>query len=225
MKKLLLFLFIFLCSIPIRAQDPDLYRTWYLYIVEVTDIYYVSEIDPSIEPYINITENLVFNGLGACNTFDGIYIEEFPGFLISYDFNNTNEDCGYPIHNIIEDDYFNVLQAFDYQISQDNEGFILNLWSGLWGWAELRDYPLSTIDFELSKLITIYPNPAKDILTIDNTSNTEITSINIYDVLGRIVLTEKSNMDQVDVSHLDSGLLFMEIETDQGVITKKIVKE
>jgi hypothetical protein len=73
--------------------------------------------------------------------------------------------------------------------------------------------------------ISIYPIPVNDLLSIDNKSNTEIISISVYDVLGRHVLTKKDNVSEIDVSHLNSGLLFVEIETDQGVITKKVVKE
>jgi len=73
--------------------------------------------------------------------------------------------------------------------------------------------------------ISIYPNPVKDLLIIDNTINTEITSIKLYDVLGRFVLVEKGNVNLLDVSVLTSGLLFLEIETDKGLLIKKIIKE
>ena len=71
----------------------------------------------------------------------------------------------------------------------------------------------------------IYPSPVQDLVRIENTSNTEITSIKLYDVLGRLVMTEKGDINQIDLSHLNSGLLFVEIETDKGVVTKKIIKE
>ena len=35
----------------------------------------------------------------------------------------------------------------------------------------------------------------------------------------------KEDFNQIDVSHLKSGLLFVKVETDQGVLTKKIIKE
>ena len=73
--------------------------------------------------------------------------------------------------------------------------------------------------------ISIYPNPAQDLLRIDNTSNTEITSIKMYDLLGRLVLEENNNFNQIDVSQLNSGVLFVKIETEQGIIIKKIIKE
>lgn len=71
----------------------------------------------------------------------------------------------------------------------------------------------------------VYPNPVQDILTIVNNSGTQISSIKLYDVLGRQVLNGKVNMEKVDVSYLNRGIFFVEIETDQGVITKKIVKK
>ncbi|MBV1924489.1 MAG: T9SS type A sorting domain-containing protein, partial [Flavobacteriaceae bacterium] len=45
-----------------------------------------------------------------------------------------------------------------------------------------------------------------------------------YDVLGRLVLHEKEQFNTIDVSQLNSGLLFVKIETKQGSVTKKVVK-
>jgi hypothetical protein len=231
MKKLLLLLFISLLCFQIKAQDPDpnLFRTWYLTFVQLSDMsapHWVSSIDPPISPNLRIDENLDFNGVGACNSFNGKFIVTVPEVLASIEFYNTNEDCGFPSHNLIEGDYFIWMSEGPgpYIIDQDANGMTLTFYNFLFGAAIFQDYPLSSSEFNL-KDIRIYPNPVKETLRIDNTSTTEIISIKIYDVLGRLVLTEKENVDQIDVSHLDSGVLFVEIETDQGVITKKIIKE
>lgn len=71
----------------------------------------------------------------------------------------------------------------------------------------------------------ISPNPIKDILTIQNTSNSQIKSINIYNALGKLVLQEKKQFKNIDVTQLSNGLLFVTIETEKGNITKKILKE
>ena len=84
--------------------------------------------------------------------------------------------------------------------------------------------PLGLNDITL-KTISIYPNPARNHLNIRNTNSIQINSIRIYDVLGRLVLSEEENVEIIDLSHLNSGVLFVEIETDQGVIIKKVVKE
>ncbi|MFT5077339.1 MAG: hypothetical protein ACI85B_002408, partial [Flavobacteriaceae bacterium] len=76
-----------------------------------------------------------------------------------------------------------------------------------------------------SESITLLPNPVKDILTINNSSSSQIESIKIYDVLGRLVLQEKEQFNNIDVSQLNSGLLFVKVETAEGIFTKKVIKE
>jgi hypothetical protein len=73
--------------------------------------------------------------------------------------------------------------------------------------------------------ITLLPNPVSTTLIVDNTSSTQIESIKIYDVLGRLVLQKDEQFNSIDVSQLTSGLLFVKIETELGDITKKVVKE
>ncbi|MFT5249800.1 MAG: hypothetical protein ACI93P_001532, partial [bacterium] len=65
--------------------------------------------------------------------------------------------------------------------------------------------------------INIYPNPVKDVLTIDGIYN----SVNIYDVFGKLVLTSQTQKT-IDVSTLSNGIYMLEINTDQAVKTKKI---
>ncbi len=67
-----------------------------------------------------------------------------------------------------------------------------------------------------------FPNPVKDVLNIENLNGTKIK---IFDILGRLVFQEKNPNNQLDVSKLSSGLLFVKIETDKGIFTKKIIKE
>jgi len=93
-------------------------------------------------------------------------------------------------------------------------------------WAEYSEVcTLGIEDTELSSNFNIYPNPVNDHLTLDNTSTSQITSIKVYDATGRLVLDEEGNTKQLDMSSLNSGLLFIKIETDEGVLTKKIIKE
>jgi len=77
----------------------------------------------------------------------------------------------------------------------------------------------------LATQITIYPNPIQDMLIIANNSTTKISTIKIYDVLGRELLISKGDIKQLDVSTLSSGILFVQIETDEGGLINKVVKE
>ncbi len=73
--------------------------------------------------------------------------------------------------------------------------------------------------------IILLPNPVSTILTIENNFTNQIESIKIYDVIGKLVFQEKKPNNQLNVSKLSSGLLFVKIESDKGIFTKKIVKQ
>jgi len=71
--------------------------------------------------------------------------------------------------------------------------------------------------------ILIHPNPAHDFLQIENGQN--IVTLSIYNTLGRLILLEKQNFNNVDISYVSSGLLFVKLKTTDGTFTYKIVKE
>lgn len=69
----------------------------------------------------------------------------------------------------------------------------------------------------------IYPNPASDIITIES-NNTELTSIAVYDILGKEVLSQKElKNNRIDVSNLNNGVYFLKINANRNSITKKII--
>lgn len=77
-------------------------------------------------------------------------------------------------------------------------------------------------------LFVVYPNPVNDIVNISLVSNTleiEINKVTISDVNGRIVKEFNSSLNQLNVSDLNSGVYFLNIETQNGKATKKIVKQ
>lgn len=83
---------------------------------------------------------------------------------------------------------------------------------------------LGVDDNEILNVI-LSPNPVTSKLLITYDSSIQINKIKIYDALGRLVLQEKEHFNNIDVSQLTSGLLFVQLETEQGILTKKIVKE
>ena len=75
---------------------------------------------------------------------------------------------------------------------------------------------------------SISPNPANEIIKISNNMNININSISITDLNGRIVKTEKvSNVAniEINVSDLTTGMYLMNINSDKGIVTKKIMKK
>ncbi len=69
--------------------------------------------------------------------------------------------------------------------------------------------------------VTIYPNPSKDIFTIEHDN---IESITLYNMMGAKVLEEEANDDKYVIRDLESGVYFVNIKTNIGSVVKKIVK-
>ncbi len=70
--------------------------------------------------------------------------------------------------------------------------------------------------------ISIYPNPAHDVLNI---LNAETANLEVFDMLGRRVIS-KQNIDmneQLNVSNLTTGTYFVKISKEGNVTTKKFV--
>lgn len=88
---------------------------------------------------------------------------------------------------------------------------------------------LSVEEFEAEKVFAIFPNPADHEITIQSTSNVlkKGTSIQLFDMLGRIVKDDKfdSNLEQqkVDVSNLNEGVYLLKLASENFSTTKRIV--
>jgi hypothetical protein len=72
-------------------------------------------------------------------------------------------------------------------------------------------------------IIKIYPNPTAGELRITNYES-RIESIEIFDVLGNCQLSIVNCPLILDISHLPIGTYFVRLQTDKGLITKKVVK-
>lgn len=85
---------------------------------------------------------------------------------------------------------------------------------------------LATQDFVFSNYFSVYPNPVKDILNISAKETIEVTSINIYNMLGQLVLVipNAQNTSSVDVSGLTAGNYFIKINSDKGTANTKFIK-
>jgi Leucine-rich repeat (LRR) protein len=86
---------------------------------------------------------------------------------------------------------------------------------------------LGTQDFEFSTYFSLYPNPTVDILNIDLKKEIEVSSINIYNTLGQLVLVipNAQEVKTVDVSGLTTGNYLVKLNTDKGMGTSKFVKK
>lgn len=86
--------------------------------------------------------------------------------------------------------------------------------------------PKSLNDIKFSKYFDIYPNPATDLINIENKTN-EIMDISMYDLTGRQFVSRKINRNDVlDISKLTAGTYIIKIgNNDMGYYFKKIIKQ
>jgi hypothetical protein len=89
--------------------------------------------------------------------------------------------------------------------------------------------------------LRIYPNPARDQLTIAaGQAYPALTQVELFDIYGRKLYTsplpspkerERSPLSEglgevfIDISHLATGIYVLKIQTDSGVVVRKVVKE
>ncbi len=72
--------------------------------------------------------------------------------------------------------------------------------------------------------ITLVPNPTNGTINIQNIS-LPIKSIAVYNIIGKLVLSQKNTNNSIDMSTLQRGLYLVTIETLDGMMIKKVVKE
>ena len=82
---------------------------------------------------------------------------------------------------------------------------------------------LSVNDQTLASDFTLYPNPVTAFLNIKYSKS--ITGLQLTTINGQVVFKTKTAINQIDLSNFNSGLYFLKIETEKGVVTKKVVKE
>ena len=86
------------------------------------------------------------------------------------------------------------------------------------------DASLSIDNNEFSKAIKLFPNPVNDILQIRNSNNVAINKIEIFNILGKRVQVLNEPKIFINVSSLPKGIYLMNIISEKGVTTKRIVK-
>ena len=68
--------------------------------------------------------------------------------------------------------------------------------------------------------ISIYPNPASDVVTVTNEG---VKSVSVYSIAGTLVASSQSNT--VNVAALANGIYLVKANTEAGVITGQIIKK
>jgi len=228
MKKLLM-LFVLICSDICFSQNPnpDLFQTWYLRSVQADDltpVYTVSEITPTVTPTLTILNTLEFSGVGDCNTFTGSFMNVTNEHWEISSFAQTQIICnGQPL-DYFEGGYFGFLNAQEgwYQIVPEGNGLVLLMYNAFFGSAIFKNFSLKATAFE-KESIAVYPNPSTGIFNVDY-NEIRVSKIQVVNSLGQLVKTQIDTFDVIDIADVPLGVYILKIDTDRGIIKKKIVK-
>jgi len=79
------------------------------------------------------------------------------------------------------------------------------------------------VDDALEDLVSVYPNPVTEMLFIDIPTNVELTNLRLYDITGKDTGL-KINENSINTSCLERGIYLLTIETLNGSLNKKIMK-
>jgi hypothetical protein len=79
----------------------------------------------------------------------------------------------------------------------------------------------------VTNAINIYPNPATDVLNVQNNSNDTIAAIEIYTINGAKVKEHKGSesITTISVADLQTGVYFVKVTTNNGTSNYKFIKK
>ena len=87
---------------------------------------------------------------------------------------------------------------------------------------------LTSINEHNEETISVFPNPASEMLTISSSNPIQLKYIGIISLDGKRVKhyqpgNAKLNSFELDVSGIQTGLYFLRLQTEKGLVTKKIM--
>ena len=125
-------------------------------------------------------------------------------------------------------DFFNLSHALDSPIPNTCQMYMFPIFAETDTTLGDGTYPDTNVclyDVNVDRYSNVYPNPAKDIVTVQ--SSFKVKEIEIHNTLGQVVLRKEGsqNIETIDVSNLQSGAYIVRIKTQRGFANKKILIE
>ena len=172
----------------------------------------------NIKLYVAVVEKQTTGNVGSNGQteFDQVFMKMLPSATGSYISLTANQQSTFQISGnlngtFIED--INDLEVIVF-VQKSDKTMLQSTVSGI---------PIGIEDISMQK-ISIYPNPAKDAITVKNAKS---ANIKIFDLQGRILLSEhcSNNNMQIDVSYLSKGVYFVQILLNNSIKIEKIIIE
>lgn len=84
---------------------------------------------------------------------------------------------------------------------------------------------LGVEDFDVDSKFILYPNPTNTMLHIQNIENQRITYLEIFGMLGQLVMAFPSDTATLDISQLQGGSYFLKVYTEKGSSYARFIKK
>ncbi|MEY3235974.1 MAG: hypothetical protein RI883_75 [Bacteroidota bacterium] len=132
------------------------------------------------------------------------------GYIIEENFEWTTRTVN------LSDYGFNNQTIYIAFVNVTNDGFKLYI-DDIHAW---ENDPVSVDELSQNSSISIYPNPSSGIFTISSTQ--KIQKVQVLNSLGQV--TFETNQTTIDLENYSNGIYFLNIETDLGFKTLKVLK-
>ncbi len=144
-------------------------------------------------------------------------------------FENTTSDLqSSTIALTLTDMYMNEPDTLIFQISEVTGGFYPTAGPGKNFELIIRPSgadPVNVFDSQL-RFVELVPNPATDHLYIVNNDNNLNYRSEIYDISGKLIYqNDFQNDDKINITGIKNGIYFIKLYFDEGVITRKFIKQ
>lgn len=80
-------------------------------------------------------------------------------------------------------------------------------------------------DEYLLETASVYPNPSNGVFTIDLKSSTLIEKVSLTDISGKQMAVTLDANNSFDISSYNTGVYILNLQTSEGVLNKRIIKE
>src|SRR5690606_27416501 len=180
-------------------------------------------------PQITINPDFSYTGIEDCSLISGDFIlgnaDEYYDFILqsrNYVQDETNCPPGPVNYTMFELGTNLTLGSMVYSGNDGNDYFQFETYPGFI-YHFCNALILSTSENTPSDL-KLYPNPVQNILNFQSANN-DFVDVSISDINGRIIIAMKNFVsNEIDVSALKTGMYFINIQSSEGGVTKKFIK-
>lgn len=79
-------------------------------------------------------------------------------------------------------------------------------------------------DLAFDQQFVLYPNPSSGMVHIKKSGTLQVESMRVYNALGQLLFRQNFE-ETIDISKYPNGILFLQLQTEKGIVNKTIVKE